>query len=339
MTPFPGSSDRTLLRPPSAAATITDEVRDKLAALATDDPLPPPAPRDRIRLLVQSPYRIFLYWGFAENPFAALARAFGDRAARFRFGVRLRDESNDTVEFHPAWMDETGQAGEYWFNAQPAKAYSAQVGFMTDRNFFIRSLASETVRTPRMSVSPLVDATPAFVPSPDEFAGVLRETGYVSDALAVKLEAADERSAGALSRTMASDLLDTTAIDLGDMNAGILRALLHALATNASLDSVTLPAQVREQLRSELSAETIAELQHRLAQWFDFEFEELGESETFDIGVRTWSSFSLSGQGSRAPRRRRRTSWLPSLTQRLLRETRSARAFSSHTIDHLLKRS
>jgi len=339
MTPFPGSSDRTLLQPPSAATTITDEVRDKLAALATDDPLPPPPARDRIRLLVQSPYRIFLYWNFAENPFAALARAFGDRAARFRFGVRLRDESNGTVDFHPAWMDATGQAGEYWFNAQPGRTYSAQVGFVTERNFFIRSLASETARTPRMSVSPLVDAAPAFVPSPDEFAGVLRETGYVGDALAVKLEAADERSAGALSRTLASDLFDTTAPDLHDIDADNLRALLHTLATNAPLDSVNIPATLREQLRSALSAEMLTELQHRLAQWFDFEFEELDEIEAFDAGVQTWSSFNLSGQGARRPRRRRRVSWLPSLTHGLSRSASSARAFSSNTIDDLLKRS
>jgi hypothetical protein len=331
MTPFPGSSDRTLLQPPSAATAITDEVRDKLAALATDDPLPPPPARDRIRLLVQSPYRIFLYWNFAENPFISLARAFGERAAGFRFGVRLRDETNGTVEFRSAMMDATGQAGEYWFTVRPGGIYSAQVGFMTERNFFIRSLSSDTVRTPRISVSPHVDAAPAFVPPPDEFVAVLRETGYVSDALAVKLEAADERSAGALSRSMTSDLFDTTALDLSDVNASDLRALLRALATNASLDTVALPVELSEQLRAYLSVESLAELQHRLALRLDFEFEEFDGIETFDLGVQTWSSFSLSGQGARAPRRRRRESWLPGLTRGFSRPTSSAHAFSSGT--------
>lgn len=332
MTSFPGSSDRTLLQPPSAATAITDEVRDKLAALATDDPLPPPPARDRIRLLVQSPYRIFLYWNFAENPFAAIVRAFGERGTRFRFGVQLRDETNNTTEFHHAMMDATGQAGEFWFTVRPDGTYSAQVGFMTERNFFIRSLSSRPVRTPRMSVSPRVDATPAFVPPPDEFADVLRETGFISDALAVKLEAADERSAGALSRSVASDLFDTTALDLSDVNASDLRALLHALATNAPLDSLMLPADLLERIRSVTSMVSPAELQHRLALEFDFEFEEFDGIETYDLGVQTWSSFALSGQGARTPRRRR-GSWLPSLTTAhgLSRPTSSAHAFSSGT--------
>lgn len=334
MTSFPGSSDRTLLQPPSAATAITDEVRDKLAALATDDPLPPPPARDRIRLLVQSPYRIFLYWNFAENPFAAIVRAFGERGTRFRFGVQLRDESNNITEFHPAMMDATGQAGEFWFTVRPDITYSAQVGFMTERNFFIRSLSSRPVRTPRMSVSPRVDATPAFVPPPDEFADVLRETGFISDALAIKLEAADERSAGALSRSVARDLFDATAMNLSDVAASNLRALLHALATNAPLDTLAIPDDLREQLRAALSTQSLADLQQRLAQRLDFEFEEFDALETFDLGVQTWSSFTLSGQGARTPRRRRRQgSWLSGLPHGLSRPTSSARAFSSGTIN------
>src|SRR5215210_5146783 len=94
----PGSSGLTFVPPP----TPTPAVADKLAELSVDEPLPEAYVANRIRLLTQSPRRLYLYWEFARNPYETLRRAFHSQADRYTLAVRLVDLQTDEVTFHVA---------------------------------------------------------------------------------------------------------------------------------------------------------------------------------------------------------------------------------------------
>src|SRR5438046_2540922 len=94
---FPGSSELFITpQIPSPA------VGDKLAELSTDEPLPASYDMDRVRLLAQSPRRIYLYWELARNPFHTLRRAFSERAEDYRLVVRLTNLDTDEESLHEA---------------------------------------------------------------------------------------------------------------------------------------------------------------------------------------------------------------------------------------------
>lgn len=317
MKTFPGSSEQTALPPLSQAEPLSVSVLDKLAALATDDPLPLSYTRDRARLIVQSPHRIFLYWNFRENPFDSIRRAFGSRAESFRFGVRLLNLSNGDTNFSPALADETGRAGEYWFNSTPDTAYTAHVGFLTDKNLFIKLLSSNALQTPRVSVSPRVDATPGFSAPAAEFSRLLAESGYERDAFALRLEAADEISHGAVSRKLLEVLTGKQMLALNELNEAELRALLLALAANESLDELNLPAELLAKLQKQIEARDIEGLRRRLAALLNLDGEEFFEFDFADFATYVWSSFTLGASRVRLPRVSRR-GWMPSLNHELL---------------------
>lgn len=230
----PGSSEPLPL--PAVAPAISVErtaiVRDKLAALSTDEPLPETYAGDRIRLLAQSPYKLYLYWSHARDPFAALRRAFGEAAsARYRVTLRLVD-----VEAGAETLFEASPARNHWFYVRAGRLYRAEVGLFAQGRPFIRLLTSAEVRSPRASVSALTDDAPQFNVSPPEFARVLNEAGYASDALEVTLEAADAGTHDGSTREIARLLtgLDAPATDPGLLAE--MRALLAALAFGVPLD-------------------------------------------------------------------------------------------------------
>src|SRR5438067_13051602 len=85
---FPGSSALAISPAPPPPPAI---VSDKLAEAEVDEPLPETYAANRIRLLAQSPRRLFLYWEFKQDPFETLRRAFGEQAERYRLAVKLID--------------------------------------------------------------------------------------------------------------------------------------------------------------------------------------------------------------------------------------------------------
>jgi hypothetical protein len=179
---FPGSSELVITEQiPSPA------VADKLAELSADEPLPASYEMDRVRLLAQSPRRIYLYWELARDPFAPLGRAFGAQAAEYRMIVRLIDLDTDEETLH-----EGSPTSSQWFDVQPDHAYRAEVGLYAPGRSFIRLLSSNALRTPRASVSLRTEERAQWRVSAEQFSRVLDDAGYVSDALEVALEAADE---------------------------------------------------------------------------------------------------------------------------------------------------
>jgi hypothetical protein len=313
---FPGSSEQlppapTLLPEPPA------EVRDKLAALSIDEPLPETYAGDRIRLLAQSPYRLYLYWNHARDPFKTLRKAFGAAmASRYRLALRLVDtESGAENHF------EASEARNFWFDVKPDRRYRAVVGFFAQGRPFIRLLTSEIVTTPRVNVSHATGASTEFHVSAPEFAQVLNEAGYASDALEVTLEAADEATGDEATRRLAKTFIGTDA-PLYDDSLAEMRAMLAALAFGVSLErllpllSPALAGWLQEAVQrqeSKLDAPRLLELL-RSSFALELEYDERYDTATVEA-VRRAARFVWGASDVRMPAPGPRL-WLPSMNER-----------------------
>lgn len=281
----PGSSEQipVLLPPVEQPAAV----RDKLAALSVDEPLPEVYAFDRVRLLVQSPYRIYTYWNHARDPFETLRRAFGvEVASSYRLALRLVDQESGEESFFEA----APFSRNYWFSVRPGRSYRVFVGLYAQGRAFIRLLASETVRTPRVTVSQLSAEEAQFDISAAQFARVLNEAGYASDALEVVLEAADEATGMDATRRLARQFTGTD-VPVTDDALWEMRALLSALAFGESLESLlpflspemadwvrrTLDAHAEERL----TAERLLELLHSTLA-LELEYDERYDVETLE---------------------------------------------------------
>ncbi|HVG38403.1 MAG TPA: DUF4912 domain-containing protein [Pyrinomonadaceae bacterium] len=257
-TPPVGSSEHSLREAPPE---LSPAVKKKLDELAVDEPLPEAYGADRVSLLVQSPYRIYLYWDFAGDPLAPLRKTFGERADQYRVAVRLIDldwGEESTFEASPF-------ARNYWFNVRPDRAYRAFVGLAAPNRPFVRLLASRLVRTPRTTVANRVDASPEFrVPSID-FARALNYAGFVADAVEVGLEGRDEATGNETSLEIARQLVHADFTGASDAELEELRAVLGALAAGADLTALRAALSPRlaallDQLLATLDAVRLREL-------------------------------------------------------------------------------
>lgn len=239
----PGSSELTIATPPPPAPAVVD----KLAELSVDEPLPETYKANRIRLLAQSPRKLYLYWEFERDPFEALRRAFPSRQAeRYTLIVKLFDVETGRETLHLA-----SPTRSQWLDAQPGHSYRADVGLYARGSAFIRLLSSTASIAPRASVSPRTDPTPDFHIPADEFARVLDDAGYVSDALEVSLEAADLATANAATRAIASRFGGAGVGALSEADLVEMRGMLAALAFGAKFEDLQ------------------AMFSDALAQWFD----------------------------------------------------------------------
>lgn len=220
---FPGSSALTTSQIPLTPPGI---VADKLAEAEVDEPLPETYETNRIRLLAQSPQRLFIYWEFKQDPFETLRRAFRKQAEHYKLAVKLIDTETGSETLHNA-----SPTRSQWFDVQQGHSYRADVGFYAEGRAFIRLLSSTVTNTPRASVSRSTDSRPEFRVSPVEFARVLDDAGYVSEALEVSLEAADEASRNRASRRVAREFAGTDVPILSAEELAELRWLLAALAS------------------------------------------------------------------------------------------------------------
>lgn len=219
---FPGSSEQTIKSP------IPSAVIDKLAELATDEPLPESYPVDRIRLFAQSPHRLYVYWGLAKDPYATLGRAVGAEAKSYSLVVRLVNTDTEEQVLHLA-----SPTKSQWLDVQPANSYRVELGLYAEGRAFIRLMSSNVSETPRSGVARSTDPAPAWNISSEKFARVLDEAGYASDALEVTLEAVDAVTGDAITRNVAgafsmAEIPVMTEEDLAEM-----RRLLAALAFGA----------------------------------------------------------------------------------------------------------
>jgi hypothetical protein len=307
---FSPVSSEQFIAPPTPQPAV---VSDKLAALSTDEPLPEAYHVNRIRLLAQSPRKLHLYWEFARNPFEPLFRSFGAQAASYALVVRLVQTETEEISWHAA-----STTRSQWFNVQPDAAYQADVGFYAPRRAFIRLLSSNVARTPRAGVARRAAETEEFRVSPEEFARVLDEAGYASDALEVSLEAADLATGDAATRAIAANFGGDYLSQLDEANLAELRSLLAALALGAAPDDVsamlspTLAAwleHARRQHGEALRAAHLLEiLRATLGIQTSFDYEDVDEE-----AARRVARFVVGASEVNMPRRPFHI-WMPSMT-------------------------
>lgn len=160
-----------------SAPLTADEEDDLVRPLedmpAEDDELPEVSGEDAINLLAQSPFRLFLHWNHAVDPFAIIRVAFGDMASQYRLAIRLHDQEKKSERIEDASPDRA-----QWLDALPDRDYLADVGLHAEGLPFVRLLTSAVVHTPRAAVSPKADPAPEFHITAEEFSEVLEQTGY-----------------------------------------------------------------------------------------------------------------------------------------------------------------
>jgi len=267
----PGSSELTITQPPPP---LVPAVVDKLAELSADEPLPETYAANRIRLLAQSPRKLYLYWEFERDPFETLRRAFRWQADRYTLVVKLVDLQSSAETLHLA----SGTRSQ-WLDAQPGHSYRAEVGFYARGSAFIRILSSAVSATPRASVSRLTDSTREFHVPADEFARVLDDAGYVSDALEVSLEAADLATQNAATRAVAFRFGGTDVAAMSDEELAEMRGLLAALALGVKVSemegalSANLARWLNDASRERREAIDAAHLLEVLRELLGLEFE------------------------------------------------------------------
>jgi hypothetical protein len=225
---FPGSSEQSI-KPPIPASVV-----DKLAELSTDEPLPDTYPGDRIRLLAQSPRKLYLYWGLSGNPYATLERALGMQSARYSLVLRVVNTENEEHTLHLA-----SPTKSQWFEVEPEQAYRVDLGLYAPGRAFIRLLSSNVAETPRDGVSRSADPSKEWSVSNAQFARILDEAGYVSDALEVTLEALDEATDNSATRTVAQAYGGSDVPPMTEEELVELRRLLAAIALGASFEMVS----------------------------------------------------------------------------------------------------
>ena len=224
---FPGSSEQTI-KPPMPIGVV-----DKLAELATDEPLPESYPVDRIRLFAQSPKRLFVYWGLAKNPYPTLDRAFGPLASDYSLVVRLTNIDSNEQVLHLA-----SPTKSQWLDVQPGNSYRVDLGLFAAGRAFIRLLSSNVAGTPRSGVARFADPAPAWNISSEKFARVLDEAGYVSDALEVTLEAVDAVTGDEITRGVAGAFSAAEIPVMTEETLAEMRRLLVALAFGARYEDL-----------------------------------------------------------------------------------------------------
>jgi hypothetical protein len=226
-----------------ATEAASPAVIDKLATLSEDEPLPADYQLDRIRLLAQSPRKLFLYWEHSSDPFETLKRAFGHEAESYTLLIRLVSLEDETESFH-----EASASRSQWLDVLPDRSYRVDVGLYAPGRSFIRLLFSNLVRTPRAGVAREADQSPEWSIPSEQFSRVLDDAGYPNDALEITLEAADQMTGNGSTAAIARTLAGVELPAMGDETVAELRGLLSALAFGVS----------SEQLRALLSPPLVA---------------------------------------------------------------------------------
>lgn len=170
-------------RSPFEPILVQDEVPVNLEAVKeipaepivdTGLPIPSHYHLDLMRLLVQDPFHVYVYWQFKDSPYERLARLFpnGD----FHTVLKLVDETTNIAVFFDAAFGRN-----YWFSVFPDRTYKVELGVRSPQLGYIKLLASNAVTTPRGTISDQEDVEPAYQISADEYVQVLRESHLVPE--------------------------------------------------------------------------------------------------------------------------------------------------------------
>lgn len=153
------------------------ETRDEVPAepiVDTGLPIPANYDVDIMRLFVQDPFHIYVHWQLKDNPYDRLKRIF--RGTQFHTVLKLVDETNNIASIFNAPFGRN-----YWFQVFPARQYRVELGARSQEFGYIKLMNSNTVETPRGTISDREDPEPAYRISADDYIEVLRESHLVPD--------------------------------------------------------------------------------------------------------------------------------------------------------------
>lgn len=172
-------------RNPFAPVEVHDEipaepVPEEIPAepiIDTGLPIPAHYDVDLIRVLVQDPFHLFVYWQTKDNPFDRLRRIFpASEVESFHTVLKLIDETNRIAVYFDAAF-----AREYWFSVFPDRTYRIELGLRSPRQGYIRLLSSQPVTTPRGAPSDQAAEEPQYQIAAEDYVTVLRESHLVPE--------------------------------------------------------------------------------------------------------------------------------------------------------------
>jgi len=228
--PAKKSSKKALVDSTTAVAEV--ELSPTFLALA-DVSLPELQRENRARLQMQTPTRLYLYWGVKENPWATLRNVFGDDLGSYTLVVKLIDLTHDREE-----IKQCDAEGNWWFDVEPDHKYQAEIGFYAPNRPYFRILHSNIVETPRRSPSPRAATDADWRVSANKFAEVLDVAGFSRDAFDVAMAGDDQEAAENTSQLAFSSFLGGKISDLSAISAEDLRYALLALASGLTLEDL-----------------------------------------------------------------------------------------------------
>ena len=204
------------------------EVFKKLA----DPKLPSPEKRNRARLQMQSPTKLYFYWSMTENPFQKLNRALHRQSNNYTLVIKLIDISRETEEIWPC-----DASGSWWFDVESGREYRAEIGFYSPSRPFVRVMFSNAISTPKQSPSRVPSIESQWSVSADKFAQVLDVSGFKRDAFDVAL-AGDDAAYSDHQAVSALRRFTSKPIDAKDFHPEDIRYALFALASGFKLDEL-----------------------------------------------------------------------------------------------------
>lgn len=172
----------TLVEPAAAASQAAIDAETGAAAPSVDAepfidfglPVPDHYETDIMRALVQDPFRVFIYWEVREENLRALTQLFPPaEVAGFQTVLKLRDTAGAQEAFF-----EVGRRGRYWMVVFPDRQYQFEIGVRSPLHGYISLISSNTVQTPRGTISPVTADEAEYKLEPVEFFEIMEKSGF-----------------------------------------------------------------------------------------------------------------------------------------------------------------
>ncbi len=265
-----------------SAAPVELEDADPLFKLLATPTLPVLPKKDRARLQMQSPTRIYFYWSIKSNPQNVLNKAISGGSGSYTLVAKLKNLTNGIEKIFPV-----DSRGNWWFDVEPNCVYQCEIGFYAPNRPYIRIVYSNKLTTPRKTPSKRTDYTPSFAVTANDFALALDAAGYKRDAFDVAL-AGDDFEA---SRKATADTYRSLA---GKPFPGVsanlesdLRFALLALAAGYTIEEIRtmIDSTLFELIKRDLEGISAARAMSVLKEYFDVIPGEVEEYEEFGNAV------------------------------------------------------
>jgi len=234
------------------AAPVGAEVVERSRAfnILADVELPKTHRRNRARLLMQSPTKLYFYWSLKEDPWQLLHKTFGEAgSASYMLVLKLKDLSRDVEEIHRIERE-----GNWWFEVEPDGKYTAEIGFYSPSRPYFRIVYSNQIETPRRGPSPMPARDAEWRISANKFAQVLDVSGFQRDAFDVAMVGDDHYGAMDRSERALAGLIGNANASFNGISHDDIRYALLSLAAGTALKQ--LRSRIGNALFSVLEAST-----------------------------------------------------------------------------------